>query len=115
MTSGMEPTRQTGLDLVHTAFQFIKLATVVAVEVVMMLLARNLVTRRFTWNLNRGQPAILDQRFDVSINGSNSQTLVVLLRGRQSFFQRERSISLGKCFADSVFLSCVTDIHQGIE
>lgn len=112
MTSGMKSTGKTGLDLLHATFEFIKLAAIVALEMVMVLLAGNLVAGRITGNLNRCQPAIFDQRFDVAINRGNSQTAMALLRGRQGFFQRERSISLSECPADRVLLSCMPDVHQ---
>ena len=115
MTRGMEPAGKPGLDLLHAVFEFIELAAIVAVEVMMVLFTGNLVPRGVTWDLNRSQPPIFDQCFDVAIDGGNSQAPMVLLRRCQSFFQGKRPISLTKCPADGVFLSCVPAVHQGPE
>lgn len=112
MTCGTEAAWKAWFDLLLAAFEFIELAAIVAMEMVMMFLAGNLVAGRVTWNLNRSQPVIFDQRFDIAIDSRDSQTAMMPLRGCQRLFQRERSIGLAECLADRVFLSCVPDSHR---
>ena len=81
MTGGMEPAGKTGFNLLHAAFEFIQLAAILAMEMMMMLLAGNFVPRGVPWDLNRSQPAIFYQCLDVAVNGGNSKTAMVLLRG----------------------------------
>ena len=111
MTGRAEATWETWFYLLYAAFELIELAAIIAMEVVMMLLAGHLIAGRVSRNLDRGQPLIFDQCFDVAVNSGNSQTAMMPLRRRQCFLQRERSISLAECLADGIFLSCVTDIH----
>ncbi len=81
MTRGAKPTGKAWFDLLLATFEFVELAAIVALEMMMMFFAGDLVTRRVTRNLDCSQPAILDQRFDVAINGGNAQTAVMLLCG----------------------------------
>ena len=60
MTGGTKPAGKMRFDLVHATFEFIELAAIIALEMMMMFLAGNLIPGGVSRNFDRSQPAIFD-------------------------------------------------------
>jgi hypothetical protein len=105
-------TRQLWLERWDTPLKFIQSLALVALEVMVMFFPGHLISRRIAGNLYRLQPALIDQRLNVSINGRDSEGWVMKLRALQSLFRRERSVSFYECFPNGRFLPRLSLIHE---
>ena len=72
MIQGAKAARQLSL-LLSTPLQIVDLSAVIAAEVVMVGLAGLLISRRFTGQLNGCQPALLEHRLEIAIDGRDAQ------------------------------------------
>lgn len=79
-----------------------------AAEVMVVLLACHLVTRRFTGQSNRLQPAICNQRFEVAVHRGDTQSRHVRLGGRKHLVGAQRTVGFVKNSAYRLALSGVT-------
>ena len=71
-------------------------AAIIAMEMMMMLFAGNLITGRFSWKFNAHQPLIVQERTNIAIDSSDADALYKLLRITESFFRRKGSSSKEK-------------------
>jgi hypothetical protein len=76
-----------------------------ALEMMMMGLSGNLVTRGIAGHLNRGEPFILDQVGDVSINSCNTQRVRSPLSKGEGLVRGERAIRFKEGCANGFLLS----------
>lgn len=77
MGSGDEARRQERFDVNGATGDFKNLAAVLAMEVVVVVFACNLIARGFAWEIDCGEPPFLNQGLDISINGSDADALGV--------------------------------------
>jgi hypothetical protein len=104
--------RQLRLERWDAPFKLIQFLALVALEVMVMCFPGYLVACRIAWNFYRLQPALIDQRLDVSINGRYSKGWVMKLRALPGLFRGERPVSFGECFPNGRFLPCLSLIHE---
>lgn len=107
MPGRAKATRQLRLELRNTPFEFVQLFTLVALEVVVMLFPGHFIARRIARNLYRLQPALIDQRLNISIDSGLAERRVMALRSRKDLVWREWPISFDEGIADGRLLSCV--------
>ncbi len=74
------------------------LAAISAMEMVVMLLARNFVPSSFTGQFHRHQPRFVHQRADGSVDRGDAQALNLVLRHFANLFGRKRTL----CFQEHV-------------
>lgn len=89
-------------------FQLVDLAAAVAAEVMVMRLAGNLVTKRFTGHRDGSEPVALQQGPNVPVDGGDAEAADLSLCGGQHLFRRQWPVCSLKCFSDRSFLSCIT-------
>lgn len=87
-----ESARDLRFGLCDASFQVIDLATRIAMKVMVMLFACKLVAGWLSGNIDRGEPAFLDQYLDVPINSRNSNCLMKLKGTFERFFRRQRPV-----------------------
>ena len=97
--------RQLRLELDTTPFHLKDFAAGVAVEVVMVFLARYLVTRRFTRELNTYQPLVIDQVSNVAVDRRDADSFHLLLRIGEGFLWREWPVRIQERRSNSLLLS----------
>lgn len=88
------------------------LATGIAMEVIMMSLARNLVAGCLTGNLYRLQPFLFHQILDVPIDRGNSEAAMMKPGGFQSLVRRQRPICIEECLTNRRLLFCIALLHR---
>ena len=103
--------RQLRLERRDAPFKLIQFLALVALEVMVMFFPGYLISRRISGNIHRLQPALIDQRLDVSINGRDSKGWVMKLRALPGLFRGERPVSFCECFPNGRFLPCLSLIH----
>ena len=95
-------------DRGEASFQFVDLVAVLAKKMVVVLLARHLVARRFPRNLNRNQPLLLNHGLQVAINRRNAQIVHAALGVGENLVRSERAICLDKSRANRILLPSVS-------
>lgn len=80
------------IDTGQAPAQFKYPGALITEEVVMVRLPRTLVYRDRSGELDGGQPALLQQVSDVSVNRRDSQALCVLLRCLENLARRKRTV-----------------------
>jgi len=108
MADGAESTRQLWLDRRHASFEFVDLSTVVAQEVMVVLFSREFIARGLARQLNRDQPFLVNQRFEVPVNRCDADLGHGPLRVGEYLFRRERPIGFDKGGADRVLLAGIS-------
>jgi hypothetical protein len=71
----------------HASFQFVDLPAFIALEVMMVLLAGNLVARAIARYLYRLKPSVVDKRLNIPIHGRDPECCMATLRCLQSLFR----------------------------
>jgi len=84
------------LDFQTTPFHLKDFAAIIAVEMMMMLFAGNLVTGRLPGDFHGHQPLIVNQGSNVAINRSDADSFNELLSIVKSLFRRKRPASKEK-------------------
>ena len=111
MAGDTEAARKLGVEGEIASLQLKDLATAVAAEVMVMSLAGDLVTECFAGHGDGRKPVTLQQRTDVAIYGSDTQTLDLGLRCGENFFRGKRPVSPEKSLPDRRFLTCVSRLY----
>jgi len=83
---------QLRLQLSDTPFELEKLATTIAMKMMVVLLAGNLVAGRIAGNLDGLKPAFLDQTLNIPVNRRDSKRRMMALRCFERFIGREWAI-----------------------
>lgn len=96
MTGCPEASGQSWLDSGNAPVQVVQLAAIVALEVMVMRFAGDLVSRGIARHFDGLQPSFLNQRLDVPVNGGNAEGGVKPLRGFQRLFRGQRPASLAE-------------------
>ncbi len=89
VSARLETARQLGAHA-RTAFEFVDAVALRAREVMVVPLARYLVERATTGNLDDGQPAVVEQRANRPIHGRHAEPSARTRRFAVNFFRRER-------------------------
>jgi hypothetical protein len=84
----LEPTGELRLRLSDAALEVVDLATTVALEVVVMAFAGELIPGRLAGNLDRVKPSVLYQRLDVPIDGGDTNCRMVRMRRLKGLLSR---------------------------
>jgi hypothetical protein len=92
-----------GLHL--AAFELMDVATDIALEVMVMGFAGDLVAGGVAGNLNRGEPLVFEQAADVAIDSGDADCIHVFLREGEGFVRREGAIGLKESGSDGIFLT----------
>jgi hypothetical protein len=71
----------------HASFQFVDLPTFIALKVMMVLLARNLVARAIARQLYRLKPSVVYKRLNIPIHSRDPECCMATLRCLQSLFR----------------------------
>jgi hypothetical protein len=100
-----------GLHL--AAFELVNGAADVALEVVVVGFAGDLVTGGVAGDFDRGEPLVFDEGADVAIDGGDAESVYVLLRDGEGFVGGERTIGFDEGGADRVFLTGVAGLDGG--
>ena len=96
------------LELNAAAGHLENFAAFVAAKVMMMFLARNLVTRGLPGQNNRGQPVLFHQSRYIAVDGCNADALDHLSGRVKRLFRRKRTIRAEKSRPNGVFLPCLS-------
>jgi hypothetical protein len=75
-----EPTGELRLRPSDAALEVVELATTVALEMVVVAFAGELIPGRLAGNLNGVKPSVLDQRLNVSVDGGDTDCRMVPMR-----------------------------------
>jgi hypothetical protein len=87
-------------------------AAPIAMEVVVMLLARHFVASCIAGNLHGLQPPLVHEILNVPIDRCDSETSVMAPGAFQSFIRGQRPVHLEECLTDRRFLSCIALFHH---
>lgn len=98
-------------DLRGASLQIIELPALIALEVMMVLFACDLVTRGIAWHFDRSEPSFFNQRLNISINRRDPKRRMVMLSFFQGLFRRERPVSPCECLPNCSLLSCISLFH----
>ena len=111
VAGGAEASGELGAALGDAAFEVVELAALVALEMMMVGFAGQLVAGGVAGELDGLQPAFLHERLDVSVDGGDAERRMVLLGGAENFFGRERTPGRCEGFADGGLLPCVSFVR----
>jgi hypothetical protein len=100
MAGDTEAAWQLGVGAELASLELEYFAAAIAAEVMMMGLAGDLIPERFARHGNRCKPIALNQRTDIAIYGSDTQTFDLSLRRVQYLFRRKRTVGLLKCLSN---------------
>jgi len=96
----------------HASPKVKNFATGIAMEVIMMSLARNLVAGCLTGNLYRLQPFLFHEILNVSIDCGDSEAAMMKPGGFQSLVRRQRPICIEECLTNRRLLFCIAPLHR---
>ena len=113
MAGVLEAAREFGPGLDLAAFKLVDGAANVALEVVVVGLAGYLVAGGVAWDLDRGEPLVVDQAADVAVDGGDAEGVYLFLGEGEGFVGGERAIGLKEGGADGVFLAGVAGLDRG--
>ncbi len=88
------------------------LSTVIALEVVVMAFAGDLVAGRFSRNFDWRKPLFSNQSIQVSVNSGDADPFDLLLSKSQEFFWRQRTVGVEQCRSYGLFLPGVAYLNQ---
>ncbi len=111
VTGRTKSSGQFGPDPGDASFQFVEFPAFIALKVMMVLLACDLVVRGIAWDFNRLKPSFLNQRLDVSIHRRNPERRMVMLSFLQGLFRRQRPVGPDERLSNRSFLSCIPFFH----
>jgi hypothetical protein len=111
VTGRTKSSGQFGPDPGDASLQFVEFPAFIALKVMMVLLACDLVARGIAWDFDRLKPSFLNQRLDVSIHRRDPERRMVMLSFLQGLFWRQRSVGPGECLSNRSFLSCIPLFH----
>ena len=106
-----EATGQLRLRIHIASFKLMHCSTGVALEVMMMGLACDFIPGRITRNFNCRKPFVFHQTADIPVDGSNTQSVYLLLGEGERFVRRQRTISLEKGRANRFLLTRVSSLR----
>jgi len=107
MTKGAEASRKLWLDR-RASIQLIDFLTVIAKEVMVVHFSGKLITGRFGRKLDCNQPALVDHRLEVAIDGCNAEIVNTALCVGENLVRREGTVGLDKGRANRVLLACIS-------
>ena len=111
MPGGAKPLRKFEFCWREATIQVKNFAATIAVEVVMMLLARHFVASFIAGNLHGLEPSLVHQILNVSIDRCDSKASVMASGAFQSFIRGQRPVHLEECLTDRRLLSCIALFH----
>src|ERR1700758_1826163 len=97
-----------GLQTRHASLQLIHLVAIAAEEVMVVLLAGNLIARRLAGKLNCNDPAFVSQILEVAIDGRDTEIPDASFRVRENLIRRERTTCFNEGSANRILLTGVT-------
>jgi hypothetical protein len=113
MAGVLEAARELWFGLHLAAFELMNGAADVALEVVVVGFAGDLVTGGVAGDFDWNEPFVFDEGADVAIDGGDAECVYVLLRDGEGFVGGERAISFDEGGADGVFLTGVAGLDGG--
>jgi hypothetical protein len=102
-----EAARELWLERRDTSCQLIELSTLIALEVMVMRLSCHFIPGRIARDINGFEPALIDQRLNVSIDSCLAKSRMMALRALQNLIRGQWPVSFKEGIADSRFLPCV--------
>lgn len=96
----------------HASFEVKNFATGIAMEMIVMFLARDLVAGCLAGNLYRLQPFLFHKILNVPINRGDSEAAMMEPGGFQSLVGRQRAICIEECVTNRRFLFCIALFHR---
>lgn len=112
MAGHAESLRKLSLHRNSTSFDLVDLPAIIAVKVMMMFLACDLVTGRLARDLDGNKPLFGDQQVDIPIDGGNTHRLYLGLGGPKRLFRRQRPVGLEESIANRFFLPGLSDLNR---
>jgi len=109
----LEAAGELGAGLHLAAFEFVDGAADVALEVVVVGLAGDLVAGGVAGDVDRGEPLVVDQAADVAVDGGDAEGVYLFLGKGEGFVGGEGAIGLEEGGADGVFLAGVAGLDRG--
>ena len=82
----------------------------VALEVVVVGLAGDLVAGGVAGDVDRGEPVVVDEAADVAVDGGDAERVDLLLGETEGFVWREWTIGFEEGCADGIFLAGVAGL-----
>jgi hypothetical protein len=108
----LKAARKFGFGLHLAAFEFVDRAAAVALEVMVVGFAGDLVSGGVAGDVDGFEPVVFDQAADVPVDGGDAESVDLLLSQREGFVGREGAVCFKKGGADSVFLAGVTGLDR---
>ena len=109
----LEAAGELGPGVHLAAFELVDGAADVALEVMVMGFAGNLVASGVAGDFDGGEPLVFDEVAYVAIDGGDADGFNLFLSEGEGFVGRERTIGLEECGADRVFLAGVARLDRG--
>jgi hypothetical protein len=106
----LEASGKLGLGLHLAAFELMDGAAGVALEVVVVSFAGDLVAGGVAGDLDGCEPLVLDQAADVAVDGGDAEGVDLFLGEDEGFVGREGTIRLDEGCANGVFLAGVAGL-----
>ena len=111
VAGGSEAGREIGLEFNAATFKFKELAALIALEVVVMVFAGDLIASGVSGHSDGDQPAFFDQLMNGAIDRGNGQAEHILLGESERLVVREGTVGGEECGANGFFLSGVAKLH----
>ncbi len=111
VAGGSEAAREIGLELNAAAFKFKQLPALIALEVMVMVFAGDLIASGVSGHGDGDQPAFFGQLMNGAIDRGNGEAEHILLGESERFLVREGTIGGEECGANRFFLSGVAKLH----
>jgi hypothetical protein len=109
----LEATGELGFGLHLAAFELVDGAADVALEVMMVGFAGDLVAGGVAGDFDGCEPLVLEQATDVAVDGGDAESIDLFLGEGEGFVGRKGAIRLEKGCADGVFLAGVAGLNRG--
>lgn len=108
MMIGAKTARGQAPQITRASFNFVHPVAGTTVEMMMMIKVCDLVPRLRSWDIYRGQDVFLDQAFDGSIDGRDSQPWHLFASRVKNFLRREWALGSHNGGADRITLTGVS-------
>jgi len=96
----------------HASLKVKNFAALIAMEMIVMGLARNLVAGCLTGNLYRLQPFLFNEILNVPIDRGDSEAAMTEPGGFQSLIRRQRPVCIEERLTNRRFLFCIAPLHR---
>jgi hypothetical protein len=106
----LEAAGEFGLGLHLAPFELVDRAAAIALEVMVVGFASDLVAGGVARDINGLEPVVFDQAADVAVDGGYAEGVDLFLSQGESFVRRERAVCFEEGGANGVFLASVAGL-----